>query len=344
MLLRTYPLIVHPAYLDHVEEQFRENPFRPDRLTAANTSPRLDDAYDIGAYLGIGNELIVSMLSDAKRHYRAFPVTKRSGGIRLIRAPRTYLKVIQWWILDTLLVKVRPHDCAFGFVKGRSFIDNAMQHCGARHIVNVDIKDFFPSLKIDGVSAVFSGLGYNLKVSAQLARLTTFSGELPQGAPTSPALANAMFHPLDVKIDSHCRDFGIRYTRYADDLTFSSSEKIPAHVIQHVEDTLRASGLFLNGEKTRYMGLNDTKEVTGLVIGRDGVRLARDFLNATRGWLHKLKLAPAANWTQLERVVGTRNLIAQVGGAGSARMVTLADETISALQAARAAWLISLAD
>lgn len=323
---------------------FRQDPFRPDRSAAAHRSPQLEDAFDIAAYLGVGTEIIVSMLSSAKRHYRTFPVTKRSGGIRLIRAPRTYLKVMQWWILDVILVEAKAHECAFGFVRGKSFIDNARQHCGAAHVVNVDIRDFFPSVKVARVLDVFGELGYDLKVAAQLAKLTTFDGELPQGAPTSPALANAIFYGLDIAIERICVESGIRYTRYADDLTFSSSEKIPPQIIERIESILASEGFYLNSAKTRYMGRNDRKEVTGLVIGRDGVRLARGFLNGTRGWLHKLKMAPVSNWTQVDKVVGTRNLIAQVGGAGSVRMLMLADETISALNAAKAVWLMSLTD
>lgn len=298
----------------------------------------INDVFEIGRFLGVGPELIVSMITDARRHYRSFKVQKRSGGLRTIRAPRTYLKVVQWWILDCILVKSHSHPAAYGFVRGRSFIDNAKVHVGANYIVNIDIEDFFPSISVSMVEPVFKALGYNEKTSKELARLTSFNGELPQGAPTSPAIANAIFYQTDQIIEAASQLNGIKYTRYADDLTFSSNVKIPLSFISAIEAIIKSRGFDLNRRKTRYMGANDIKEVTGLILGKDGVRLSRKYLNGTRGWLYNLKSHPDTHWPQLAKVLGTRNLVNQVGGAGSAPIVALADETIEILRRAQNRW------
>lgn len=335
MLLRTYPLIVHPAYIEHVEAQFAGRSASDLRAVLDGVDPHLNDALDIAAYLGVSTDMLVSMLSGAKHHYREFSVTKRSGGKRIIRAPRTYLKVVQWWILDTILKDAQVHQCAFGFIKGKSFIDNASQHVGSAHVVNFDIEDFFPSITAISVRKLFSILGYSDRVSAQLSQLTTYSGTLPQGAPSSPAIANAIFLSIDNAISELSQAKGVRYTRYADDLTFSSNSKIDQAFLDEVTLLIEGGGFRLNRSKTRYMGQNDTKEVTGLIIGTDGVRLSRKYLNAARGWFHSIKMKPRTNYHTYNRVLGTRNLIAQVGGAGSPSTLKLADEALLALRSSR---------
>ena len=143
--------------------------------------------------------------------------------------------MIQWWILDNILSNVTMAENVFGFVQGRSAIDNATYHIGAAHILNVDIKQFFPSISADKIKIVFGSLGYSEEVSTMLAELCCLDERLPQGAPTSPALANMVLRELDEELSLLAAQYGRKYTRYADDLTFSSQERIEEEFLGFVK-------------------------------------------------------------------------------------------------------------
>ena len=152
--------------------------------------PFIGNGTHLAAYLGISHSLIRQILHNKKYHYRIFPIPKRNGDYRIICTPKTYLKVVQWWILDNIIGHVNLDDSVHGFRKGRSYISNARQHLGCRHILNVDIEKFFPSISFTMVKEVFSSLGYPEEGADVLAKLTTLNGEAPTGAPTSPTLGN----------------------------------------------------------------------------------------------------------------------------------------------------------
>ena len=333
MSLRTYPLITHPAYKELVASSLLlgKPPEKVDALHAHFSVPPLKDVREIGNYLGVSQEAIWSVQMLRERAYREFPITKRSGKTRMIHAPRTHLKVIQWWILDTIVPSIPISEHAYGFVRGKSFVDNARVHLGANHVLNLDIEDFFPSISPLLVANVFSALGYDPNVVLGLVKLTTLGASLPQGAPTSPALANAVCLSIDEQLQRLSQSNGITYSRYADDLTFSSSNRIPESIISAVSAILSDFGLKLNGEKTRFMGVNQQKEVTGLILGEDNVCLKRSDLNAARGWFHSISMRPREHLLELERVRGTVAMIKSVGGRGSSKVIAKGDRALSAL-------------
>ncbi len=170
--------------------------------------------------------------------YVEFTIPKASGEPRKITAPRPKLKKLQRKILDELLVKCAPHDAAHGFVRGRSVVTNAQPHAGAQLVIKMDLRDFFPTIHYRRVVGLFKHYGYGDEVAAALASLCThrsqladgrvqWPGVLPQGAPTSPALANVLCRRLDSRLLGLAKRAGAVYTRYADDLTFSF-QKEPA--------------------------------------------------------------------------------------------------------------------
>ncbi|MFN3814983.1 reverse transcriptase family protein [Brevundimonas sp.] len=329
-------MIVHPAYLRFIENTHEHTQIFAN-LPPADVPlhrPRLESINDIAVYLGVAPEMIRYIRRYKSKHYRSFEFTKRSGGKRQIDAPRTFLKVVQWWILDTILAHSDVADHIFGFVRGRSFIDNARAHVGASHILNVDIKDFFPSVREPKVAEAFKSLGYEAQIAAHLADLTTLNGTLPQGAPTSPALANLCFERCDLALLQIAAEFGLKYTRYADDLTFSSRTRIPPETVGMISDALRVQGFVLNPKKTAFMGPNDRREVTGLVVGAEGVALPRETLNKARGWFHTAEMSPNEHLAHIERIRGTLELIRQVGGRGSEPLVQQGERALAKLTAA----------
>lgn len=280
-----------PPDFEHVESILRsENPDLTDahflKFREKGIAPLLT-ALDIATVLGIGPGLLVSMIRKPANHYRTFPLIKKDGTERIISAPRTYLKVIQWWILDNILNQLSTPDYVFGFSKGKSIQDNARYHVGSAHILNVDIKSFFDTVTVRQVYLIFLELGYERKTSITLARLCTLNGSLPQGAPTSPSIANCVLTRADQRLQALAVSMGMKFTRYADDLTFSSSEFIAPEFLAQVDATIREAGFELKAAKTRYAGTGGRREVTGLVAG-EFVQPPLEWRKRNRSRLHRL--------------------------------------------------------
>lgn len=195
---------------------------------------------------------------------------------REITAPSKKLKLRQRWILDEILEKEAVSPCCHGFVKGRSIVTNAREHMGKKQILVMDIKDFFPSIKEPQIIGIFRDLGYSPSAAARLADICCYVGELPQGAPTSPYLANLRCRELDSRLEGIALTYGLSYTRYADDMTFSGDRELD-FLIPLVEQELLQYGFVPNCVKTRIYRENDRKIVTGLLVKEDGLRIPKQF-------------------------------------------------------------------
>lgn len=248
--------------------------------------PPLVEVDDLPKLMGISPSIVTYFLSRPSRHYRTFEMSKKSGGTRTISSPRTWLKVTQWWINDNILVHYPLKECVYGFVRGRGPRENAEYHQGARHLLNLDVKDFFPSIGVEACASVFAKLGYNKDVSKRLAWICTLNNELPQGAPTSPAISNIYMEGLDDSLMHYCGSRGMKYSRYADDMTISSREFIESDVVKKVSEMLKPYGLTLNKKKTCFMGRGDRMEVTGYNIN-ENVQLSRHWRRTARAKLHR---------------------------------------------------------
>jgi RNA-directed DNA polymerase len=264
----------------HVDEELLH------RFRKKDIAPLLS-SLDIATVLGVGPGLIYSIIRKPLNHYRSFPLVKRDGSSRNISAPRVYLKVIQWWILDNILSRLPTPDYVFGFAKGKSIQDNAKFHAGAKHLLNVDIKSFFDTVTAKQVFLVFKNLGYEATTAITLARLCTLNNCLPQGAPTSPSIANLVLSELDININSLAIRHCIKYSRYADDLTFSSNNYIETSFCDSVLSLVKAAGFELKPEKTRYAGSGSRMEITGLIAG-SFVQPPLDWRKKNRSRLHHL--------------------------------------------------------
>jgi len=241
-------------------------------------------------------------------HYRRFTIPKRTGGERLISAPRKRLKAVQHWILENLLEKLQLADPAHGFRSGRSTVSNAVPHVGASVVVNVDLRDFFPTVTYRRVKGLFAKLGYSEEVATVLALVcsepditeTELDGvryfvqrglrRLPQGAPTSPAITNALCRRLDRRVLGWAGRRGFVYTRYADDLTVSSKDKAApvGKMLAFLRKVVADEGFHVHPEKVRVVRRGRRQEVTGVVVNeRPGV--PRDELRRFRALLHHIE-------------------------------------------------------
>lgn len=267
---------------------------RFDRLVASKLPPLLSPTV-FGIILGISPKLITAMARHPRRnypYYRTFHIPKKAGGKRIILAPRRFLKAIQKYILRQILEKRPLPPCVMGFVRKKGIVDNAALHTGCDYMLKVDIKDFFPSVTEGQVLGVFEGLGYTKPMSRILARLCTYNNALPQGAPTSPCLANLVFSEVDLRLMKLAEKQGLQYTRYADDLTFSGSRRIQGRLLEQVTGIVNKGGFQLNAKKTRFGKPGQPLYVTGFVVNVR-VQLCREERRRIRAMFHNASKRPS---------------------------------------------------
>ncbi|MEK0224378.1 retron St85 family RNA-directed DNA polymerase [Bacillus proteolyticus] len=229
--------------------------------------PIIYEQEHLSLLVGYSEEYLLKASNASNLFYRDFLIPKKNGSSRQIFEPLPNLKDIQRWILEEILYKCPISDYAKAYVPGRSTKDNARFHRRQKKVLTLDIKDFFHSIKFYKIYLLFFNLGYTESVSIMLANLCCLNGSLPQGAITSPALSNLIFKDIDKRISVFCKLNNIRYTRYADDLTFSGDFK-PGMMIKFVKNILITEGFQLNNKKTRVRLQHQRQEVTGIVVNQ----------------------------------------------------------------------------
>lgn len=196
--------------------------------------------------------------------------------IRTILAPSKGLKARQRWILDNILNNIKVSKYVHGFELNRSIKTNAELHANHDFVVCMDIKDFFPSISEEKVLSLFKQIGYTTRASQELTKLCCFKGALPQGAPTSPKLANIYCKKMDTEIQRYAKENGITYSRYADDLTFSSNSEMP-RLISKITAIVNKYDFSINTEKTQSFTYGEPKFITGLVVQNGTVRVPKRY-------------------------------------------------------------------
>ncbi|MHC0507252.1 reverse transcriptase domain-containing protein [Achromobacter aegrifaciens] len=241
-----------------------------------NKKPVVFEFEHLSRLLGVKMDVLARMVAAPESFYRKFSIPKRSGGKRYIVAPHRSLLACQRWIASQVLDTVTLHDAAHGFRKGRSIKTNAICHLGKSALLKMDLRDFFPSIKKSWVVNLFREMGYASNVAYYFASLCCYENELAQGAATSPMIANIVSAGLDRRLTRLSAKFGIVYTRYADDLTFSGDyihHSFSGWVARIVADY----GLSVNEEKTRLKLKAGSRIVTGISIERGVLAVPGEF-------------------------------------------------------------------
>ena len=248
-----------------------------------------------------------AMATDAfAPHYWHHLIPKSDGHLRLIEEPKPFLKHLQRRILHGLLDHIPAHDAVFGFVPKRNAIMGAARHAGEAMVVRFDLSDFFPSIPFTRIYALFRTIGYPRAVAMHLTGMTTAitpqhilrtphlaapdalsNRHLPQGAPTSPALANLCALQLDRRLTGLARSLNANYTRYADDLTFSGDTYIAPILLRVMPQIIAATGFRLNPAKTRVMPAHTRQTVTGLNVNQR-VNIQRTTYDLLKAIIHRL--------------------------------------------------------
>lgn len=236
--------------------------------------------------------------------YRSFRIKKKSGGFRQITAPRnqTFMLILQA-VNELLKAIYTPSDYANGFVDGKSIVDNASVHKGQRFVFNIDLKDFFPSIvqaRVWGrlqvkpfdfpksIANLIAGLCAMKKIEEDEKGQKKATYVLPQGAPTSPIITNMICDKLDHRLAGLAKRFGVHYSRYADDITFSSMHNVYGEKDKFREELARiitGQGFVINEAKTRLQKLGNRQEVTGIIVS-EKLNVSREYVRDIRNILY----------------------------------------------------------
>jgi RNA-directed DNA polymerase len=275
-----------------------------------------------------------------KPDYKCFTIKKKKDGTRQICAPVKQLKAIQKrlnYYLQAYYLWIKP-DEVHGFVINpyyrRSYcniVENAKAHVNKKHVLNIDLKDFFHNISARQVKELFSSASFNFndQIASALTLLTTYAGKLPVGAPSSPVISNFICLQLDSDLTIFCRQNNLTYSRYADDLTFSADTDISTDIVLDIINLIKKNHFKINAKKVRLKSYNHKQTVTGLTVNKK-VNVDRRLLKKIRAMLHDLTtngiekavqrhfkiedIEPGHREKFIYRLVGYINFIGQVRG------------------------------
>lgn len=266
----------------------------------------LESSNDVAELLRIPYRYLVYHIYriSADNKYKTFHIPKKSGGYRTIYSPNNSLRIVQRKLSQVLYAVYRSKPSVHGFAPSRSIITNAQAHVKKKFILNIDIKNFFDSINFGRVRGLFMRNPYKLndKVATVLAQICCFDNKLPQGAPTSPIVSNLICTKMDSELQRFSRKHGLFYTRYADDITFSSNRnKIPNSLIysyqkgcskvilgDEIKSIIEQNGFKINDKKVRLLDKTQRQEVTGLIVNQT-VNVNRKYIRNINATLHAWK-------------------------------------------------------
>ena len=303
------------------------------KLLEINKLPVITDAKTLSKLIKLPIKKIKWMAyhrrTSQTNHYIDFTIPKKSGGYRKISKPKPILKSVQLIIKNMILDKIPMREHIFGFRKGISIYDHALVHCEANVIINFDLKDFFPSINFNQIRRAYMKLGYSGEISSVLALLTTkqeskrveindkihhiYSPDryLPQGASTSPILSNLVAEKLDSQLLKRSESFGFIYTRYADDLSFSTKDEKPniKGMIYMINKTVELHGYKINRNKTNVLFDNKSQNITGLIINSNQPKIPRLWRRKLRAAIHNYSQGKNQDPSELIRILSSINYL-----------------------------------
>lgn len=259
---------------------------------------------DFAKFIGVKLQTLTYLLYIKKidNCYNTLEIPKKNGDTRTICVPNKNLKKVQKKLynkLSTYYDEIKTQNnftskISHGFEKNRSIVTNAEVHKNKRYVVNLDLLVFFPSINFGRVRSYFIKNNYfeiNDDIATILAQLTCYKGTLPQGASTSPLIANMICNIMDIRILKIAKKYRLDYTRYADDLTFSTNNKYFLNdydkFLEDIKNIIHRSGFELNSKKTRLLFSNSRQEVTGLVVNKK-ISVPKEYYKNTRAMAHSL--------------------------------------------------------
>jgi hypothetical protein len=264
--------------------------------------------------LGVEQSEFEEVIKNKTNYYYSYPIRKRNGRKRYIDAPIEPIKSWQKIVTNKILYRYGPHKIAYGFARGKSPIDAAREHVGQEILISMDIKNFFNSIDAEGLANLFkylhrvepfwilnsdpkNFLSSSTKLALKnvdLINLLTFRGRVPQGAPSSPALSNLYMLRVDKLLSNLAENYGMKVTRYADDIVFSGKEQsgITNIIISHTKGFLKKYNLNLNPHKIHVNRKYRRMRTVGIVVN-EKINIPREKWRNFRALLHNLKVSQA---------------------------------------------------
>jgi len=263
--------------------------------------------------LGLPKRVIQALSRKASHAYKVYTIPKRDGGARVIHHPSKELKALQRWLVYNVISHWPVHSAAMAYRPNLNILANATKHNHSRFLLRMDFQDFFPSITSEDVNTYLENLRFSEQLKWDSGDLELFAalvcrqGVLTIGAPSSPALSNALCFDLDQQLESLAHARNVIYTRYADDLFFSTIrpdvlKDFPDLVKEVAKDLSCPAGLMVKESKTRHSSKKGRRQVTGLLLGSDDViGIGRPRKRYIRGLIHKFdSLTP----TEKRRLAG----------------------------------------
>lgn len=252
-----------------------------DFKAAHNKFPFIYDTFQLAGFLRLDRKELFALTKNCDQHYLPITLKKKNGKERILHAPDDKLKWVQEKIWRHILMKNTVSAYATAYIRRKSLIDNATPHIGKRYLLKIDITDFFGSIRFEQVyGAAFNTKFFPVQIGTMLTTLCCRNDVLPQGAPTSPVLSNLVMRNFDDNIGRWCEKHNISYTRYCDDMTFSSNKPL-YHVYQKVKKMLEDMGFELNEKKTRFVTNANRQSVTGLTVN-EKLSVSREYKRKLR--------------------------------------------------------------
>lgn len=234
-------------------------------------------------------------------NYHIFHIPKKDGTLREIAAPCSKLKETQRRLSEKLLDAWQPTPYSFGFLRERNIVDNAREHLNQKWVLNIDLENFFPSITMGKIEQTLVSPPCNMRPDAasMIARIACNNGALPQGSPSSPILSDIVASSLDHLLHKYARYFDCRYSRYADDITISTSQKLfPAEIAQISKGSVKLGTLIVNSVTEQGFKINEAKvslrnssrhqEVTGIVVN-EKANVRKQYVSQLRSILHNCR-------------------------------------------------------
>lgn len=241
-----------------------------------------DGVVTIATCIGISHGLLTAMMKSPERYYRSFELHKKNGKKRQILAPRKFIKVVQYWINDHILNRLKIHSSCYSYRVGTSIKDNAINHVGRKFVANIDIYNYFGEINKKMIEECLLRNSVPEKIVSTISGLVTYHGDLPQGAPTSPNISNAILFEFDEEMSDLALRMDCVYTRYSDDITISGNDKCNVITLMNISEKLLVEkGFSLNQEKKRIASNNNRQVVTGILVN-DSIRPTRSYRRKIR--------------------------------------------------------------
>ncbi|EOO71770.1 reverse transcriptase domain-containing protein [Bacillus mycoides] len=259
----------------------------------------LKDFADIANMLEIPTKILHQILVESKKNnYSTFVIKKKNGTDRTIHAPKKNLSIIQKKLSNILALVYNNHLNSHGFIKNRSIVTNAAQHLKQKYVLNFDLENYFETINFGRVRAMFIHYyGFNESVASTLANICCHhEGFLPQGAATSPIISNIISFKMDKELTKIAKKYHCTYTRYADDITFSTKKSVFPKEIAFIKDSsvqishevvkiVKGNGFFINKDKTRLNHQQERLSVTGITVN-EKLNVERRYIRKIRSILH----------------------------------------------------------